>query len=532
MDALASSPQARLAVDRVLHSGIFEKAPRLEKFFLYICRLHFEGRAGQIKEYSIAIEALGRPADFDPKKDSIVRVEAHRLRKRLEEYYRGPGVGDPVHIVIPNGQYRPHFVLRRTGPQQPFEQVAPRPSTAVVTISEADPQSAIQLALHPEIREIQRDGAQFPWRPRLSWPLALVVLVAATTGGILLWWSGLHKRSLLAQLQDEKWSGPSSEPVGEEFRILTGYHGSSFIDSQGHTWGSDAYFSGGVSKPIPAGHLIEGQPDPHLLRTQRSGQFQYAIPLRQGSHELHLYFAETDYGQSNPLGGGEASRIFQISVNGEPALTMFDPLANAGGPNRLCERVLKDIVPASDGKLHLRFDPVVGPAFLNGLGIMRSLPGRIHPIRIVTQNSPVTDSEGRLWAADEYFCGGISVCRRNVVANSREKALYQGERYGNFSYRIPVAPGEYRLTLHFAETWFGTPESQLPALESRLFNVFANGVALLRDYQIAKDAGGPNRSVEKVFENLTPNAQGELLLQFVPVRNYAEVNAIEVVETK
>jgi hypothetical protein len=188
-------------------------------------------------------------------------------------------------------------------------------------------------------------------------------------------------------------------------------------------------------------------------------------------------------------------------------------------------------MPASDGKVHIRFDPVTAPAVLNGIEILRSLPGRIHPVRIVTQNSPVTDSEGHLWAADEFFCGGVQVFRHNVVTNPREKALYQGERYGNFSYRIPLAPGEYRLTLHFAETWFGTSETQEPALDSRIFDVFANGVSLLRNYQIVKDAGGSNRSVEKIFEKLSPNAQGELVLEFVPVRNYAAINAIEVVET-
>ena len=112
MDVVSSSSQERSEVDAVLRSGIFEKAPRLEKFFLYICRLHFEGRADEIKEYSIALEALGRSSDFDPKKDSIVRVEAHRLRKRLEEYYRSAGANDEVHIAIPNGQYRPQFVVQ------------------------------------------------------------------------------------------------------------------------------------------------------------------------------------------------------------------------------------------------------------------------------------------------------------------------------------------------------------------------------------------------------------------------------------
>lgn len=521
MDALASSPQERMEVDLVLRSGIFEKAPRLEKFFLYICRLHFEGRADEIKEYSIALEALGRSEDFDPKKDSIVRVEAHRLRKRLEEYYRTAGSKDSVHIIIPNGQYRPQFVLHDRASDA--DELVPRGMVAV-------PEPATPEVIPPTVASTAEWHSQS--RARGSWPWLILLAALISASALAYTWRIASGKTVhLPALQNEKWSGPSSEPVAEEFRMLTGYHGPVFVDRQGHTWGADAYFTGGISKPIGIEHFIEGQPDPHLLRTNRSGQFQYDIPLRQGSHEVHLYFAETEYGQGNPLGGGEASRIFQVSVNGTPALAMFDPLASAGAPNRLHERVLKDIVPAADGKVHIRFDPVTAPAFLNAIEILQSLPGRIHPVRIVTQNSPVTDSEGHFWAADEFFCGGVQAFRHNIVINPREKALYQGERYGNFSYRIPLATGEYRVTLHFAETWFGTPESKQPAIDSRIFDVFANGVSLLRNYQIVKDAEGPNRSIEKVFEKLSPNAQGELILEFVPVRNYAEINAIEVVET-
>jgi hypothetical protein len=522
MDAFASSPQERMEVELVLRSGIFEKAPRLEHFFLYICRLHFEGRADEIKEYSIAIEALGRSPDFDPKKDSIVRVEAHRLRKRLEEYYCGPGSRDDVRIVIPNGQYRPHFIPRRD--DAPSKPVVPAEILAVSEIHSVE-KTPMDLQPTTPLR------AQVFWRHRSArWFVPLAVLIWASALAFS-WRLSLDGKLPLPANHDEKWSGPATEPVSEEFRMLTGYHGPPFVDQQGHTWNSDAYFAGGTSKPLPAQHFIEGQPDARLLQTNRSGHFQYDIPLRQGSHELHLYFAETEYGQGNPLGGGEASRIFRISINGVPTFAAFDPLASAGAPNRLHQRVLKDVVPAADGKLHISFDPVTAPAILNAIEILRTLPGRIHPIRIVTQGSPVTDSEGHFWAADEFFCGGVQASRHSVVINPREKVLYHGERYGNFSYRLPLAPGEYRLTLHFAETWFGTPESHEPATDGRIFDVFANGVSLLTDYQIALDAGGPNRSVEKVFEHLKPNAQGELILQFIPIKNYAEVNAIEVIET-
>ena len=122
--------------------------------------------------------------------------------------------------------------------------------------------------------------------------------------------------------------------------------------------------------------------------------------------------------------------------------------------------------------------------------------------------------------------------RHQSVLNPPDKALYEGERYGNFSYRIPLAPGKYRLTLHFAETYFGTAESRYQSVSNRCFDVYANGLSVLRNYEVARDAGGPERSIAKVFENVEPNAQGILQLNFVPVRNYAEVNAIEVVETK
>src|SRR3954451_9961924 len=87
-------PLEREALDRVLRSGIFERAPNLALILRYVCHKYFEGRLEEIKEYNIAIDALGRPQGFDQKRDSIVRVEAHRLRKRLADYYASAGRED------------------------------------------------------------------------------------------------------------------------------------------------------------------------------------------------------------------------------------------------------------------------------------------------------------------------------------------------------------------------------------------------------------------------------------------------------
>src|SRR5580658_6892193 len=117
MHATADFVQEKNELQSVLDSGIFNRAPNLAHVLTYVCSQYFEGAAEQIKEYNIAVEALGRPAGFDQKRDSIVRVEAHRLRKRLREYYQAEGACHIVRIDIPPGQYAPHFVRQR--PPQP-----------------------------------------------------------------------------------------------------------------------------------------------------------------------------------------------------------------------------------------------------------------------------------------------------------------------------------------------------------------------------------------------------------------------------
>jgi hypothetical protein len=532
MDATTTVDQERTEVELVFQSGVFDKAPRLGHFFRYICERHFEGRADEIKEYSIAVEALSRGVDFDPKKDSIVRVEAHRLRKRLEEYYRGAGADHPIQVVIPNGQYRPQFITR----DQALQVTAAQNGKGKPGVSGLQVVNLPDLKPPPEDGEKKRAAAR---NPRFWIKLAAAFGLLAAVGFFII----RHQLSQSKAPQQtaatdqrgaDAWDAAGSDrvvrPAGGELRILAGYRGPLYIDRQGHIWNSDAYFRGGYGKPIPADQFIEAQPDPHLLRSTRFGQFRYDIPLPQGTYELHLYFAETVYGHGNPLGGGEGTRTFSITVNGKTEFSLFDPLAQAGAPNRLHEQVMKDVTPAPDGVLHLQFDPAgMAPAMLSALEILPSERGRVHPVRMVAQSNPVTDSEGRLWAADEYVIGGTQVLRDNVLLNPKERALYQGERYGNFSYRIPLAPGKYRLILHFAEQWFGTPPAQTNALDYRDFDVYANRRALLKDFHVGREAGGANRSIQRQFDNLEPDAQGILLLEFVPLRNYAEVNAIEVI---
>src|SRR5271166_7135333 len=112
MHSTTEFEQEKHEYQSVLASGIFHRAPNLAQVLTYVCERYFEGAAEQIKEYNIAVEALGRPAGFDQKRDSIVRVEAHRLRKRLREYYESDGADHTLRIEIPPGQYAPKFLPR------------------------------------------------------------------------------------------------------------------------------------------------------------------------------------------------------------------------------------------------------------------------------------------------------------------------------------------------------------------------------------------------------------------------------------
>src|SRR5215472_10359438 len=117
----AEFEQEKHEVEALLASGIFQRAPNLEHVLTYVCSKYFHGAADEIKEYNIAVEALGRPAEFDQKRDSIVCVEAHRLRKRLREYYENEGASRPIHIEIPSGQYAPRFIRKAANLPAPVE---------------------------------------------------------------------------------------------------------------------------------------------------------------------------------------------------------------------------------------------------------------------------------------------------------------------------------------------------------------------------------------------------------------------------
>ena len=108
--------------------------------------------------------------------------------------------------------------------------------------------------------------------------------------------------------------------------------------------------------------------------------------------------------------------------------------------------------------------------------------------------------------------------------------LFRGERFGNVRYAIPVPPGRYSVTFYFAEAWFGPDAPAGGGVGSRVFDILINGVALRRGFDVFKEAHGAGRGVTWTAHGLEPDAQGKLDIALMPVRNYASVNAIEVLD--
>src|SRR5262245_5258875 len=97
--------EVRAERERVLASGSVAGTSRLSRFLRFVVERSLAGEAERLKEYVIGVEVFDRDAQYDPRIDSIVRVEAARLRAKLTEYYAGEGRGDAVVLSLPKGGY-------------------------------------------------------------------------------------------------------------------------------------------------------------------------------------------------------------------------------------------------------------------------------------------------------------------------------------------------------------------------------------------------------------------------------------------
>jgi TolB-like protein/Flp pilus assembly protein TadD len=101
--------EVRSALERVLATNGFVRSPQMQRFLRFIVEETLAGHQDRLKEYVVATEVFGRSPDYDPRLDSLVRVEAHRLRSLLDAYYSADGRGNSVVIELARGSYVPSF---------------------------------------------------------------------------------------------------------------------------------------------------------------------------------------------------------------------------------------------------------------------------------------------------------------------------------------------------------------------------------------------------------------------------------------
>lgn len=147
-----TSEEKRAALSEALHSAALARSDRLKNLLRFLCEAEIEGRAGELNEYVIGVQALGQPATYSPAENSAVRSRIYELRQRLEKFYATEAAAAALRIQLAKGSYIPRFV--RT------------------------------LALEPEIKTAEAVPA--PESPRRRLPALAGALAAAFAAGALL----------------------------------------------------------------------------------------------------------------------------------------------------------------------------------------------------------------------------------------------------------------------------------------------------------------------------------------------------------
>jgi hypothetical protein len=520
----------RAELEEILSSGVFGRTNNHVRLLAFVCEKYFEGAIDEIKEYSIAVHALGRPESFDPQMDTIVRVTAHALRKRLEDYYHGAGAEHAVHICLPPGHYVPKFIhlseVEAANGESGLEekQNGQSPGTGSPRgngrAEERQDHSAQlqQVSKADGITNLQDvTGSIRKLRPRSGMTILAVILAVSVCALSVFAWEKWNRKIRRESPAVSRASVGSDLASGKILRAMVGNTSAPYLDRGGSTWDSDHFCSGGSSFSV-TGHIIQGTEDPQLFSSGRRGVVHCNFPVPPGTYEIHLLFAETS-------GLQEASRNVAFSINGGP-LTNLDVVDDAGGDDMATTKIITDVTPASDGTIHVDF--ASSEAFVNAIEILQGVPHRMLPVRIVVGHSPFRDSIGSIWMPDRYFFGGRLSSFGGDLSKLTDGRLYEWHRFGHFHYVVPVATGsKYTLRLYFMEHWFGVQNGGIGGVGSRVFDVSCNGSMLLKGFDIFREAG--SEPLIKTFPHIEPTPQGKIEIYFTPAVNYPSISAIEVI---
>jgi hypothetical protein len=477
----------RQELERAL--DILGRSTRHAKLLEYVGTKYFQHQEDQLTEFNIATEVFGRsPQRFVATQDAVVRVEAHRLRKKLRDIYDKDDRKHGLQISVPAGTYVPKFTP------------VPEPL--------ADSGAGTERRL-----------------PKWAFYLSALALAGIAVVGIVIS-NRSHKVEQASPPTSAEQPGQNPGPKDgqvTELHLLAGNSRSEAIDNSGVRWTPDQFSRAGGSWNRDSG-FVRRTSRQFLFSTWRTGEFGYDIPVAPGTYELRLFVV------SGQRVGEERLAGFDVGLNGKQLLGAYDVVMSANGADVADEQVFRDVKPDKDGFVRLWFSNQTASPILNGLELTPGVPGKLKPIRILAQPTSFVDHNGQRWRADDYYLNGFQATQRRKVSGTDDPELFTAERFGHFSYAIPVDRRDrYTVVLHFAEFYFGPQLLGGEGVGRRVFHVFCNGQTLLRDFDIFKEAGSL-RLLTKTFTNVVPTAQGKINLEFEPVINNATVSGIEVLD--
>ncbi len=328
----------RKALGAVLASGALPRASNPARLLSFLCERYFEDPTRELTEYDIAVGARSVAGAT-----SILEKIPWSVWKCIPDFASGSRISTRPMVRC----CRRTFCCRRDNTRPSFS----------------------------TFRRSYRRKSLLARRTVWIWPVAFLVVLLA--GAI--WFARTetgNAKTVPLSVESPGVSGQS------EVRLLAGFPSGQYIDQYGHLWAGDAYFQGGAATEVHYGRLARTA-DPALYQHAREGfEFSYDIPLNPGTYEVRLHFAESS--MRVPIVGesGESLRRFRVTANEKQLLPpldgrharQFDIFSDTGGEDLADVKVLKNIVPAADGKLHLKFLSDKQAAIVNAIEIVPGVP--------------------------------------------------------------------------------------------------------------------------------------------------------------
>jgi glucose/arabinose dehydrogenase/PKD repeat protein len=311
---------------------------------------------------------------------------------------------------------------------------------------------------------------------------------------------------------------PPPPPGATTVRINAG--GPAYTDSQGRAWVADTGFNTGS---VSTSSAVTGT-DAALYNDQRwdpgtSPELAYAIPVSAGRYRVNLHLAES-YSGAARVGG----RVFDVRLEGQPALDDVDVFAEAGFGQKLVRSAVVDV---TDGTLDVAFvhaveNPTVAAIEVVPEGTAPPPPAGL-PLRINAGGPAFTDAQGQAWEADRGFNTGTA--SSSSAYTGPNAALYGRQRYDpgtspELVYELALPDGGYTVRLHFAETY-----SPAARVGGRLFDVSLEGTKVLDRFDIFAEAGYLAPIVKTFGVQV---ADGKLTIAFAHVAENPTLAGIEV----